>query len=187
MKKRPDLTEVTRDNFMQAFCEMYANRPLEKITVKELSETAGYSRVTFYNYFTDPYDLLEKLEEDLIAKIINAIMHNVASGDLIGGFVESFTALDEECERISSLLLLGSYAEHFISKFKKTAVPMLLRTFNINADNEQAAYVLEFYIAGVLSIFSKWIRDGKQIPVDKLAELIKSILANGVLSTIDLH
>ncbi|MBQ8625170.1 MAG: TetR/AcrR family transcriptional regulator [Agathobacter sp.] len=49
MKKQPEITDATRQAFIDVFCEYYLERPIEKITVKEISEKAGYSRVTFYN------------------------------------------------------------------------------------------------------------------------------------------
>ena len=38
MKKQPEITEATRKDFIYAFCECYKESPIEKITVKEISE-----------------------------------------------------------------------------------------------------------------------------------------------------
>lgn len=65
MNKQPEITDATRNAFIQVFCKYYAIRPIEKITVKEITQDAGYSRTTFYNYFNDPYDLLNYIESEL--------------------------------------------------------------------------------------------------------------------------
>lgn len=62
MKKQPEITDETRKNFVEAFCTLYQKIPVEKITVKEIAEKAGYSRVTFYSYFSNPYDVLNYME-----------------------------------------------------------------------------------------------------------------------------
>ena len=77
MKKQPEITEATRKDFIYAFCEYYKERPIDKITVKEISEKAGYSRVTFYNYFKDPYDLLNQIEEEFVSNLTTAISDNI--------------------------------------------------------------------------------------------------------------
>ena len=83
MKKQPEITEATRRDFILAFCEYYQDRPIEKITVKEIAEKAGYSRVTFYNYFKDPYNLLSQIEDEFIANFANAIRENIEQNKLL--------------------------------------------------------------------------------------------------------
>lgn len=66
MKKQPEITERTRQIFVDAFCELYTQKPIEKISVQELTKKAGYNRSTFYLYFSDLYELREYVENDLI-------------------------------------------------------------------------------------------------------------------------
>ena len=39
--------------------QLAQNRPLEKITIKEITDKAGVIRPTFYNHFQDKYELIE--------------------------------------------------------------------------------------------------------------------------------
>ena len=39
--------------------ELSKSRPIEKITIKEITDKAGVIRPTFYNHFQDKYELLE--------------------------------------------------------------------------------------------------------------------------------
>ena len=39
--------------------ELAASKPIEKITIKEITDKAGVIRPTFYNHFQDKYELLE--------------------------------------------------------------------------------------------------------------------------------
>lgn len=70
-------TERTRKNIINAFIELRAKKPLERITVKELSDLAMINKATFYSHYKDIYDLSEKLEIDTI----NSIMMNVSDYD----------------------------------------------------------------------------------------------------------
>jgi AcrR family transcriptional regulator len=66
MKKQPQITEKTRQTFINVFCELYSQKPIEKISVQEITNKAGYNRSTFYQYFTDIYELLDFVENDLL-------------------------------------------------------------------------------------------------------------------------
>lgn len=59
----------TRMIIEQSFLELLREKPVNKITVTELCEKAQLNRATFYKHYLDIPDLMEKIEEDLFAKI----------------------------------------------------------------------------------------------------------------------
>ena len=59
MKKQPEKTAKTKQIFVDVFCKLYTQKPFEKILVQEITNKAGYNRSTFYEYFSDMYDLLK--------------------------------------------------------------------------------------------------------------------------------
>ena len=59
----------------EAFLEIHAKKPIEKITIKELTELAQISKATFYLHYRDIYDLEECLQKESIAKICQSIEH----------------------------------------------------------------------------------------------------------------
>lgn len=65
--------ERTRKSIHNAFIQLRSKKPLEKISVKELSELAYINKATFYAHYRDIYDLSDKLEDELIASIIKTI------------------------------------------------------------------------------------------------------------------
>lgn len=69
MEKQPK--SVRR--IVNAFLEMRASRPLEKIMVTELCEKADVHKSTFYAYYRDIYDLSDHLEEDVLQRILDSL------------------------------------------------------------------------------------------------------------------
>ena len=65
--------EKTIKSIFNAFLEMRAKNPLEKISVTELSERATINKATFYLHFKDIYDLSDTLETELVNSIIAKI------------------------------------------------------------------------------------------------------------------
>lgn len=67
--------QKTRRSIVNAFLRLRAKKPLEKISVKELSELAEINKATFYLHYKDIYDLSENIENELIENIFSAIDH----------------------------------------------------------------------------------------------------------------
>ena len=184
MKRQPEITEATKREFIRAFCECYRERPIEKITVKEISEKAGYSRVTFYNYFSDPYDLLNQIEEEFISNFTKSISDNIEQDRLLDNFLYTFEKLINENEMYSRILLSNSYNLQFSKHLQDNIIPLALRSFNISSDNKKAIYAFEFYIPGVISMIARWLKNERDMPIEELGNIIKGILKEGLLKQV---
>jgi probable dihydroxyacetone kinase regulator len=55
------MAQFTKKAIMLSFLKLLNERPLEKITVKDIVEDCGVSRNTFYYYYEDLYALLDDL------------------------------------------------------------------------------------------------------------------------------
>ena len=69
MNRQTQVTDQTRTNLREAFWELYAEKSIEKITVREITDRAGYNRATFYLYYRDVYDVLEQVEDTVVGGI----------------------------------------------------------------------------------------------------------------------
>lgn len=70
-----DLREKkTRRNIGNAFLQLRAHKPLERITVKELAELAEISKGTFYLHYKDIFDLSAQLQNEVIQDILGDIV-----------------------------------------------------------------------------------------------------------------
>lgn len=67
--------EKTQKAIINAFLELRSEKPLNKITVTELSKKAVISKATFYLHYRDIYDLSSQLCNELISDIIAEIAH----------------------------------------------------------------------------------------------------------------
>ena len=65
----------TKKHIEEAFLSLRAEKPLEKITVKELADRAFINKATFYTHYKDIYDLQEQLENKAVIDAINDMPH----------------------------------------------------------------------------------------------------------------
>lgn len=181
MKKQPEITDATRNIFIQAFCDLYATMPIEQITVKELVKKAGYSRATFYNYFRDVYELLEYVENAFISALTEIILHHIEQEQPLDNFVYDFMELIGSQRMYIHVFMSSANSSAFLYRLKEKVMPLLLLAFHISADNHRAKYALEFYISGLIPTLGTWLKDPKGFSAESLALLVKGILQDGLL------
>ena len=70
MDKRIEKTEKA---IKEAFMELRAKKPLEKISIKELCERAYINKSTFYSHYEDIYALSDALEHETVLSIVSSI------------------------------------------------------------------------------------------------------------------
>ena len=51
----------TKELLKNSLIELAKKKPIDKITIKQVSENAGVTSQTFYNHFSDKYDMVHKL------------------------------------------------------------------------------------------------------------------------------
>ena len=76
MKKQPQITEKTRQNFIKSFWKLYKDKNITKITVRSVCDDSNYDRTTFYRYFSDVEDILNQIENKIIDNIKKDIEKN---------------------------------------------------------------------------------------------------------------
>lgn len=177
MNKQPEITDKTRQTFVNVFCDLYSQKPIEKISIQELANKSGYNRSTFYQYFTDIYALLDFVEES----VLKSIHEEMASRKLSTHTFQDALQCLENSEEISVLkALLGDYGSvHFVERLKRE-IPFERLIGDFPTNEILAPYLIEFYISTLISLFRLWIRNDKDLSSEELIKLINSLFANGI-------
>lgn len=90
----------TRKSIVDALLTLMSEREIEKITVKDITETADVNRATFYHHFKDKQALLQyTLEEHLIRYCVEPFNEaDVFSRELVLGVLEAIVELHDYLE-----------------------------------------------------------------------------------------
>lgn len=182
MNKQPEITAQTKQNLIDAFWSLYCEKRIEKITVKEITQKAGYNRGTFYEYFIDVYDVLEQIEQSLIPALDELPPITVSNLNM-GMPLDMFLKLYEQKGKYYSVLLGDNGDPAFASKLKNTIKPALKHSFseNHNLDPTELDFVLEYVLSSMIGIMSYWYRQDKVLPAEDLVALIYDLTENGVI------
>ena len=66
------MSNFTKKAIQESFLKLLTERPLSKITVKDIVSDCGVNRNTFYYYFEDMPKLIESIVEEDAAEIIQS-------------------------------------------------------------------------------------------------------------------
>lgn len=180
MKRQPQVTEQTRANLREAFWYLYAERPIERISVREITDRAGYNRATFYLYYHDVYELLNEIESTVLGNIERLVQGRLLQGDTLDfsqhmGLILRLAQRSRDYTRV----LLGPHGDPaFSDRLKQIISPLVDRFFLPEAqlDEQASDIVREFYLSGILAIIRTWTADEDPMPIDQLIQLVMRIV-----------
>lgn len=180
MRKQPQVTEQTRENLRQAFWELYRERPVEKISVREITDRAGYNRATFYLYYHDIYELLGEIEDQVLGVIGHLVNERLMQGERLD-FSQHMSLILRLANRSREYtrVLLGDHGDPlFTQRLKEILTPLVDRFFLPGESlGEQAERIVrEFYLSGIVATIRTWTSEEDPMPIEQLIELITGII-----------
>ncbi len=183
MKKNPEITDATRNKLIQAFCTLYEEKPVSKITVKEITDLAGYNRSTFYQYFKDVFALLEYVEDEMVTSGLQKISSiDFDDPDFNRQYVLGMSETLREHDYYVVVLLRSGSGSDFFQKIKRQAMPIVLEHFHISKDNMKASLALDFYLTGMLTVLMRWLESPDKLELEELSSLVHGIWCEGLLT-----
>lgn len=170
-----------RQNLIDAFWKLYCEKALENITVKDITNTAGYNRGTFYEYFRDVYDVLDHIEKSIIPSFdeLPPISLNSKSNGMPN---KAFFELFEKSSEFYFILLGDRGDPAFASKLKNSLKPMISQEFmrKSDIDLEELDFILEYLLSAMIGIMSYWFKQNEKYPKEKLLILMNKLMEQGI-------
>lgn len=151
-------------------------KDISKISVKEICKNADINRTTFYNHYNDQYDLMRKLENELIENIGIHLAKYTRDGTdvaLVEILEEIFEYIKENAKLCKILL-----SEKGNLDFQKRIMMLVYdkdisNLFNKNIfSKEDMDYVYSFIITGCIGVIQKWLEDNMKKSTRSMAEMI---------------
>lgn len=165
-------TIMTKKLLKTALIELMQDKPINKITIKDICEQADLSRSTFYLHYTDQYDLLNDLESEAISTIMNQLKKITPDLDPLI-VCREFTSYIHKEHTIFRTLLCQQENLHFqiklIEELHKASMELLAFS---SEDSIRLGYKVDFITHGSLSIFRNWILHGFDMAEEDISELV---------------
>ena len=187
-KKEDRRVRRTKKMLTQALMQLMQEKQLKEITVKELTDLADMNRGTFYLYYRDVYDMLEKLEDSMFEALDSiAVLHetDAARQETKPILLDVFHFIEENQE--TARVLLSPHGDmKFLHRLYEVIREKCLTGFPYasSADNKSEAdfdYRFSFVIYGAAGLIRAWVNRNCAEPAVQMAELADALIRRGSL------
>ncbi|MBZ1513539.1 TetR/AcrR family transcriptional regulator [Leuconostoc mesenteroides] len=194
---RQEKNKLTQQRIMDAFVKLVSEKGFNNLTVSNITRTAKLSRGTFYIYYLDKYDVLEKIETYLLTNMeklmqinidktiswLDDVDNNKLSAELdtyspYRSFIRSFDFLDKNRFTLKTLLSKNGDSQ-FVYKLRHLIDEQIDSHYkNIFKDGNEVIpsdYTHDLLISSLISIIGHWLqKDDPESPAEIAEILIRS-------------
>ncbi|MDD3402508.1 MAG: TetR/AcrR family transcriptional regulator [Hespellia sp.] len=147
-------SEQTKQRITQTFLHLIEKKRWDKITVKELCSNASITRGTFYQYYSDIYELMEQIQMRLIEDLTNRY-------ESIGSTIHAKFPLEDFVEKYDYEPPQAFLVWYEFSKENKDAIRTLLHVTNGDSYFEKK-------LENIISKYMNVMMDNDGLPRDEL-------------------
>jgi len=179
---------LTKKALLKALGHVLERKPFKKITVQDLTQECGISRMTFYYHFKDIYDMLEwALETEMEEMFKQSNQENCA--DWLQGCLRVFHFALAHKEYALKLLPvmdqteLADYLYEVAYRFTRRTVNTLVGDRKIS--EEDKCFVAENWTFCMIGTLLKWGRNGMKERPEDIVRRFAILFDEGVTGLLD--
>lgn len=153
--------------------ELASKHPMEKITIKDITDLAGVIRPTFYNHFQDKYELLEWI---MNTELLEPVIPLFENGLVTEAMVLLFANIEKDRAFYSHVVRMeGPVNFHEIAQ--RNVQTVLLEVMSRKMSGKTPKYkwltpevVATYYAQSMCFVMEAWVRAGMPYTPQEMAE-----------------
>ena len=187
LKKEDRRVRRTKKLLTQALTELLQKKQVNEITVKELTDLADMNRGTFYMYYKDIFDMLEKIEDELFQKL-DVIAQTHEHGDptqQVKPILLDLFRFIEENQEMCRVLLSPNGDMNFLHRLYEAIRKRSLEIWKDQMGSlgeKEFDYRYSFVIFGCAGMIRAWVNRNCQETDMQMAELADRMIRRGILT-----
>ena len=172
------MSQITKRALAESLKKLLLEKPLDRITVSDITEDCGVSRMTFYYHFKDVYDLIEWT---WLQEAERALDGQKTYDTWQQGFLQIFQLVQEN--RAFVMNLYHSISREQVERYLYRLTYQLLigvveeKSAGMSVRDEDKKFIADFYKYAFVGLMLDWIRGGMkgepQVLIDRLSVLIR--------------
>lgn len=179
MQSKTNVDQMLAESFKNLALRM----PIDKITIKQITDGAGVIRPTFYNHFQDKYELLEWI---IRTEILDPVKPLMQSGNLKDSTVQIFCNMQQDKQFYKRVVRLeGQNSCESIAK--KFIMEILFTVINEKAGERKLArrgltvgMVAEYYAQCMAFVVIQWTKMDMSLTPEQMADLFEYITTHSM-------
>lgn len=175
------MSQITKKAIEASLKNLLLKKPFDKITINDIAEDCGISRMTFYYHFKDIYDLVEWACEEDVKKILE-------DKDDYKTWTQGFLNLFEEVLK-NKPFILNVYRsvgrERVENYLYKIVYDLLLNVIEEKAQgmtvrDEDKEFVADFYKYAFVGLMLDWVKNGMKEDPHKIVKKVEFLLSGSL-------
>lgn len=168
--------KYTKQVVKQSLVKLLQEKPISRITIKEICEAADINRSTFYAHYADQYDLLLKIKQEVLQEI-NSCLSDYNFKEFEPKSLQTMNRIFEYIVENAELciVLLGENGDLSLQKEVMMIVQQqAMKEWQSHRviSSDMMEYLLLFGVNGSIGIVQKWLQSGLKESPREMAELI---------------
>lgn len=180
--------ETTDLLLAESFKELACQQPIEKITIKAITDRAGVIRPTFYNHFQDKYELLEWIIRTQVLEPTKPLIH---AGMIDEALKLIFTSVKKEGEFYQRAVRLEGQ-NSFEEIIRRCIEDALLEVIH---GKEHAGgkrhpwltpeHIAQYYAQSMCFVVVSWIKSGMTVEPQEIIDIYNYIITRSMMDVIE--
>ena len=176
------------DLLAQSFKELACQQPIEKITIKQITDRAGVIRPTFYNHFEDKYNLLEWI---MIKDIVTPVQPLLSNGMINEAMILIFHSMRKEKDfymHASKLEGQNSFRGMIERGIQLVLGSMIVDQMGTKKPINRwltPEHLAEYYSQSITYVLMTWIQGGMEMPPEELAQVYDFIISRSLSDVLE--
>ena len=176
-------TKYTQKIIKDTFIDLLSEKDISKVTVSEICSIADINRATFYRYYLDVFDLLDKMEDEFVQKVKDAYTINDSDEQPLSHYVISLLNMCYENQKLAKILFTATGKPYFLNSileeaYNKCSIRWTKERPDISLTDIEYATVYIFN--GTLGVVNYWIQSDFDKSADEIASIITDLAHYGI-------
>lgn len=154
--------KYTKKVITETFLELMEEKDIKKITVSEICKIADINRATFYRYYLDVYDLLDKIEEEFVKELKEANDKSINENYSVSSFANVLLNVFLDNKKLVKMLFDTKSTTHIMNDVLEIAYIKCKEKWEKdlpNLNDEDIEYAALFIFNGALGVINFWVKN----------------------------
>lgn len=180
------MAQTTKKALAASLKKLLSAKPLDKITISDITQDCEVNRQTFYYHFKDIYDLIEWI---YTSEASRAIGEKKTYDTWQQGFLQIF-----EYARQNKAFIINTYhsvsREHLENYLYNATYELLYAVIDelckdINVRDQDKAFVAHFYKYGFVGLILEWIDQGMKKTPETIVNRLNILMEGNIPAALE--
>jgi len=164
-------SDTIKECVYTALMLLMEQKSYNRITVTDITNKAGVSRMSFYRHFNSKDDVLYKCSGECFLEMENEINFEESTDE----FIKKYLSKIQESKTILKSLDKAGKIDMLFPILLKYNTMITKKYMDISSDTKENQLILIYHTGGIFQLIKYWLQNDFKMPIDELIDVLKNI------------